>query len=188
LVIPIISKKTKWFGRWTVISSNRFFLERGIYINVGEILNSDPIVGDGNCLFRAISFSLFGHEDNHLQLRNMAVETLRGNIDIFRDYFIDGLVTAEEQIDHLVNQVLMQDRNSFLKRQFPSPTIGLRCKPKVAKYLFCCSYSSSSISYCCRILEKSVLQYKRNNHTLSQNIKIIRARSGIHSCTSYGFE
>jgi hypothetical protein len=63
-------------------------------------LQRNPIVGDGNCLFRAISFSLFGHEDNHLQLRNMAVETLRGNIDIFRDYFIDGPGTAEEQIDH----------------------------------------------------------------------------------------
>ena len=30
----------------------------------------------------------------------MAVETLRGNIDIFRDYFIDGPGTAEKQIDH----------------------------------------------------------------------------------------
>ena len=30
----------KWFDRWTVMSSNRFFLERGIY-RVGEILNSD---------------------------------------------------------------------------------------------------------------------------------------------------
>jgi hypothetical protein len=30
----------------------------------------------------------------------MAVETLRGNIDIFRDYFIDGPGTAEEQIEH----------------------------------------------------------------------------------------
>ena len=63
-------------------------------------LQRNPIVGDGNCLFRAISFSLFGHEDNRLQLRNMAVETLRGNIDIFRDYFSDGPGTAEEQIDH----------------------------------------------------------------------------------------
>ena len=27
-------------------------------------------------------------------------QTLRGNIDIFRDYFIDGPGTAEEQIDH----------------------------------------------------------------------------------------
>ena len=49
---------------------------------------------------RAISFSLFGHQDNHLQLRNMAVETLRGNKAICRDYSIDGPGTAEEQIDH----------------------------------------------------------------------------------------
>jgi hypothetical protein len=44
----------------------------------------------------------------------MAVETLRGNIDIFRDYFIDGPGTAEEQIDHFGQPVLMQDRNAFL--------------------------------------------------------------------------
>jgi hypothetical protein len=66
-------------------------------------LQRNPIVGDGNCLFRAISFSLFGHEDNHLQLRNMAVETLRG-----------ALVLQKNKLTILVNQVLMQDRNAFL--------------------------------------------------------------------------
>jgi hypothetical protein len=30
----------------------------------------------------------------------LAIRTLRGNIDIFRDYFIDGPGTVEEQIDH----------------------------------------------------------------------------------------
>ena len=77
-------------------------------------LQRNPIVGDGNCLFRAISFSLFGHQDNHLQLRNMAVETLRGNIDMLRDYFIDALVLQKNNLTILVNQVLMQNRNAFL--------------------------------------------------------------------------
>ena len=31
----------------------------------------------GHCLFRAISFSLYGHKDNHLQLRNLGVDTLK---------------------------------------------------------------------------------------------------------------
>jgi hypothetical protein len=40
----------------------------------------------------------------------MAVETLRGNIDIFRDYFIDGPGTAEEQIDHFGTLLLFCHR------------------------------------------------------------------------------
>ena len=64
-------------------------------------LQKNPIIGDGNCLFISISFSLNGHQDNHVQLRNLAVDTLRGNVTLFRDYFMDGSGPALEQIDHL---------------------------------------------------------------------------------------
>ena len=38
-------------------------------------------------LHRAISYSLYGHENNHLQLRYLAVDTLSQNIDLFQNYF-----------------------------------------------------------------------------------------------------
>jgi hypothetical protein len=43
-------------------------------------LQRNPIIGDGNCLFRAISFFLYGHQNSHLQLRDLAMDTLRGNV------------------------------------------------------------------------------------------------------------
>ena len=95
-VTPFVSSRLKIFLE---LCNNIIYLMTN-RTGIWQLLAYSVIVGDGNCLFRAISFSLFGHQDNHLQLRNMAVETLRGNIDIFRDYFIDGPGTAEEQIDH----------------------------------------------------------------------------------------
>lgn len=59
------------------------------------------IMGDGNCLFRAVSFSLYGHQNNHAYLRNLAVDTLRANIAEFSDYFLSDRGTALEQINRL---------------------------------------------------------------------------------------
>ncbi|XP_062604065.1 uncharacterized protein LOC134265856, partial [Saccostrea cucullata] len=64
-------------------------------------LQRNAIVGDGNCLFRSISFSLYGNQDNHLQLRNLAVDTLRGNMVLFQNYFLQDPGTPEEQINNL---------------------------------------------------------------------------------------
>ncbi|XP_061184435.1 uncharacterized protein LOC133192444 [Saccostrea echinata] len=64
-------------------------------------LQWNAIVGDGNCLFRSISFSLYGHQDNHLHLRNLAVDTLRGNMVFFQNYFLQDTGTPEEQISNL---------------------------------------------------------------------------------------
>ena len=60
-------------------------------------LQRNPIIGDGNCLFRSISFSLYGHQDNHLQLRNLAVETLRGNVDFFQNYFLEESICRKNR-------------------------------------------------------------------------------------------
>jgi hypothetical protein len=64
-------------------------------------LQRKPIIGDGNCLFWAISFSLFGHQDNHLQLQNLAVDTFRGNVGLFQDYFHEDGGMPEYQINIL---------------------------------------------------------------------------------------
>ena len=64
-------------------------------------LHRNYIVGDGNCLFRAISYSLYGHQNYHQQLRQLAVQTLRANIDEFADYFLNDRGTPIEQIQRL---------------------------------------------------------------------------------------
>ena len=77
-------------------------------------LQRNPIIGDGNCLFRAISFSLYGHQNNHLQLRNLAVDTLRGNIGLFQDYFLEDGGTPEYQINLLSQPNTFEGQESIL--------------------------------------------------------------------------
>jgi hypothetical protein len=40
------------------------------------------VAGDGNCLFRALSVGLYGHENNHLELREKACTYLQGHPDV----------------------------------------------------------------------------------------------------------
>ncbi|XP_062571709.1 uncharacterized protein LOC134233700 [Saccostrea cucullata] len=44
------------------------------------------IQGDGNCLFRSVSFGLYGTEDHHISLRELAVNHIQENLEDFRFY------------------------------------------------------------------------------------------------------
>lgn len=50
-------------------------------------LHRQPIVGDGNCLFRSISLALYGNQDHHQELRNAAMHEIEQNLDIFHMFF-----------------------------------------------------------------------------------------------------
>ena len=45
-----------------------------------------PILGDGNCLFRALSYLLCGQEDHHQQIRHTLVDFTTTNSSIFSKY------------------------------------------------------------------------------------------------------
>ena len=45
-----------------------------------------PILGDGNCLFRALSYLLCGQEDHHQQIRHPLVDFTTTNSSIFSKY------------------------------------------------------------------------------------------------------
>nr|XP_022334767.1 uncharacterized protein LOC111131491 [Crassostrea virginica] len=64
-----------------VVRQDEYLQEYGLY--------RTDIVGDGNCLFRAVSFGLYGTEDFHLTLRNLAVDHIEQNLDDFRFYLFD---------------------------------------------------------------------------------------------------
>ena len=64
-----------------VARQDEYLQEYGLY--------RTDIVGDGNCLFRAVSFSLYGTEDYHLTLRNIAVDHIDQNLDDFRFYLFN---------------------------------------------------------------------------------------------------
>lgn len=44
------------------------------------------IMGDGNCLFRVLSYLVLGEEDYHLQIRNLLVDFTLSNRTIFQKY------------------------------------------------------------------------------------------------------
>ncbi|ESZ95369.1 hypothetical protein SBOR_4225 [Sclerotinia borealis F-4128] len=47
-------------------------------------------LGDGNCLFRALSDQLYGHDENHLGIRREVVEYMRTHPDEFKPFFSVG--------------------------------------------------------------------------------------------------
>ena len=58
------------------------------YLQEYNLYRTD-IVGDGNCLYRAISFCLYGTEVYHSSLRKLAVDHIEQNVDDFRFYLCD---------------------------------------------------------------------------------------------------
>jgi len=47
-----------------------------------------PIVRDGNCFYRSISFELLGTQNDHTAVRNSVVELISCNKEVFTAYFI----------------------------------------------------------------------------------------------------
>lgn len=54
------------------------------------------MIGDGNCLFRALSHQVYGTEDSHLQLRLLTLEFIEQNRKKYEPYWIDPTATNEE--------------------------------------------------------------------------------------------
>ncbi len=52
------------------------------------------IKGDGNCLFRSISFILFGTEANHTQVRSVLVKFVEMNNSYFKPYCFPSTVKS----------------------------------------------------------------------------------------------
>ena len=48
----------------------------------------ESVLGDGNCLFRAISFAIHESQDMHIKIREDIVETVRSNKQKFKSFII----------------------------------------------------------------------------------------------------
>ena len=71
-----------------------------------------PILGDGNCLFRAISHSLYESQQHHQPLRNLAIDTINANRHIFQHYNFtgNGQMNEDENQTYLHN---LRQPNTF---------------------------------------------------------------------------
>ena len=56
------------------------------------------ITGDGNCLFRAVCFSLYKDDKGHAKLRHDVCEYMIANRSQF-----DGLLTQKKKLSHLIS-------------------------------------------------------------------------------------
>ncbi|KAI8764713.1 CAunnamed protein product, partial [Biomphalaria glabrata] len=85
------------------------------YVNLREVPNTDDyqllhrtllaqgrrlgtIIADGNCLFRSLSLFIFGHEENHIKMRQLIVNFLKDHLSIFMPYLDTATQNAQEYI------------------------------------------------------------------------------------------
>ena len=64
-------------------------------------LQRHRIVGDGNCLFRAISYGFFGTDEEHASLREMAVQEIIANPHEFDNHFLEPNENRQDELRRL---------------------------------------------------------------------------------------
>ncbi|XP_062615266.1 uncharacterized protein LOC134277003, partial [Saccostrea cucullata] len=66
--------------------------------NITEPRFEKEILGDGNCFFRAVSFSLTNSEDFHNIIRKAVCEHMMGNKELYKSFLKDGIQSVESHI------------------------------------------------------------------------------------------
>ena len=94
--------------------------------------------GDGNCLFRSLSYAVYGDQDLHCDLRNKLVELIRSNKDMFRH-----LSMQHTSIDQHVKQMCKpgtwgtQVEIFAMATLFKIPVYVASQNPKYLNYCWC---------------------------------------------------
>ena len=76
----------------------------GIYDPKGIIEKKDAdiveIKSDGNCLYRAFSYFLFGNQNYYNNIKNLIIEWIENNYEIFTSFFCDddSINVSKEQL------------------------------------------------------------------------------------------
>ncbi|XP_062618494.1 uncharacterized protein LOC134280069 [Saccostrea cucullata] len=66
--------------------------------NITEPRVEKEIIGDGNCFFRAVSYSLTNSEDFHDIMRIAVCEHMMGNKELFKPFLKDGIQSVESHM------------------------------------------------------------------------------------------
>ena len=61
------------------------------------------VLGDGNCLFRAVSHQLYGSEDQHLQIRHSLCNFIEQNQSKYEPYWIDLTTSFSSHLKDIKN-------------------------------------------------------------------------------------
>jgi hypothetical protein len=60
-----------------------------------------PILGDGNCLFRALSKLAYGEEDHHVLIRRVTAEFISSNSSVFQQYCTENITEHVNRVKRL---------------------------------------------------------------------------------------
>ena len=114
------------------------------------------IVGDGNCLFRAILFSLTGEDSHHLNFRELLCQYILDNKSKYKYYFEDEQEGLELHIEEMKKEKIW---GTNLERNAAS---------EMLLFNFEVFYSNSSIHYCTCIhfpdFPTIYLEFENGNH------------------------
>ena len=77
------SAKDRARAKWSVPAKDLAILGKQLH-SIGLTLRD--VVGDGNCLFRALSDQLYGDESHHVELRAMTVAHIRAHKEFFEPF------------------------------------------------------------------------------------------------------
>ena len=71
-----------------------------------KIIKIIKVIGDGNCLYRCISYFLLGNEQFYSDIKNEIISWIDKNLDLFKDFFGDDDInnkTKEELVEEEYN-------------------------------------------------------------------------------------
>ena len=96
-------------NRKTIVFNHSVSTEKRRVTNMSEQLAADGlrkinVIGDGNCFFRALSYQLVGHQNNHMRLRNVGVERLL-------EHIVDYAPFVSNEYDGIEDYILEMSRN-----------------------------------------------------------------------------
>lgn len=77
-------------------------------------LRKKPIPADGNCFFRAVSHQLYGHQNEHLNIRASVINYLTDTMNDYLPYLDERYPTADEYIDYMSRNATYADHLAVL--------------------------------------------------------------------------
>ena len=77
-------------------------LDRDDFLH-SQLRKCHHVLGDGNCLFRAVSHQLYGTEEKHLEIRMSLIDFINQNKSKYEQFWIDSNSTFSEHMDSIKN-------------------------------------------------------------------------------------
>ena len=139
-------------------------------------LEVNQIIADGNCLFRAISHQLHGHENNHNLIRKNTCDFIQYNKDYFKDfiYYIHNDNENNNSNQDKNNDANANNNDKNLDERVDLYIDNLR---KLGTYGDHYSILAFSIMYTCNVYVfengKDVLKINKEDSNYTQNIYLL---------------